>query len=61
MEIRWSEAGNLPVWLCNKLTVSNKRPSLCAESCKVIANMKHAGKTQVEIAQAVEFSQSPPR
>lgn len=38
--------------------MSNKHPRLCAENRKVIANMKQAGKTQNEIAQAVGFSQS---
>ena len=42
----------------NKLTVSNKYHRLCAESRKVIANMKQAGKTQSEIAQAIGFSHS---
>lgn len=36
----------------------NKYRRLCAESRKVIANMKQAGKTQDEIAQAIGFSQS---
>ena len=52
------EAGIHPVWFYNKLTVSNKYHRLCAESRKVIANMKQAGKTQSEIAQAIGFSQS---
>jgi IS30 family transposase len=38
--------------------VSNKHHRLCAENRKVIANMKQAGKTQNEIAQAVGCSQS---
>jgi IS30 family transposase len=38
--------------------VSNKYHRLCAENRKVIANMKQAGKTQDEIAQAIGFSQS---
>jgi IS30 family transposase len=38
--------------------VSNKYRRLCAENRKVIANMKQAGKTQSEIAQAIGFSQS---
>ena len=38
--------------------MSNKYHRLCAESRKVIANMKQAGKTQSEIAQAIGFSQS---
>lgn len=53
-----SEAGIRPVWFYNKLTVSNKYHRLCAEDRKVIANMKQAGKTQTEIAQAIGFSQS---
>lgn len=53
-----SEAGIHPVWFYNKLTVSNKYHRLCAENRKVIANMKQAGKTQTEIAQAIGFSQS---
>ena len=53
-----SEAGIHSVWSYNKLTVSNKYHRLCAESRKVIANMKQAGKTQSEIAQAIGFSQS---
>ena len=46
------------VWSYNKVTVSNKYHRLCAESRKVITNMKQAGKTQSEIAQAIGFSQS---
>ena len=38
--------------------MNNKHHGLCAENRKVIANMKQAGKTQVEIAQAVGCSQS---
>jgi transposase, IS30 family len=38
--------------------VNNKYHRLCAENRKVIANMKQAGKTQKEIAQAIGFSQS---
>jgi len=38
--------------------VSNKYRRLCAEIRKVIANMKQAGKTQSEIAQAAGLSQS---
>jgi transposase, IS30 family len=38
--------------------VSNKYHRLCAENRKVIANMKQAGKSQDEIAQAVGCSQS---
>ncbi len=38
--------------------MSNKYHRLCAENRKVIANMRQAGKTQGEIAQAVGFSQS---
>ena len=53
-----SEAGIRSVWFYNKLTVSNKYHRLCAEDRKVIANMRQAGKTQAEIAQAVGFSQS---
>ena len=53
-----SEAGIHSVWSYNKLTVSNKYHRLCAESRKVIANMKQAGKTHSEIAQAIGFSQS---
>lgn len=52
-----SEAGIRSVWFYNKLTVSNKHHRLCAENRKVIANMKQAGKTQDEIAQAIGFSQ----
>jgi IS30 family transposase len=37
--------------------VSNKYHRLCAKNRKVIANMKQAGKTQDEIAQAIGFSQ----
>lgn len=37
--------------------MSNKYHRLCAENRKVIANMKQAGKTQGEIAQAIGFSQ----
>jgi IS30 family transposase len=37
--------------------VSNKYRRLCAENREVIANMKQAGKTQDEIAQAIGFSQ----
>ena len=37
--------------------MSNKYRRLCAENRKVIANMKQAGKTQDEIAQAIGFSQ----
>ena len=37
--------------------MSNKYHRLCAENRKVIANMKQAGKTQDEIAQAIGFSQ----
>jgi IS30 family transposase len=37
--------------------VSNKHHRLCAENRKVIANMKQAGKTQNEIAQAIGCSQ----
>jgi IS30 family transposase len=37
--------------------VSNKYRRLCAENRKVIANMKQAGNTQGEIAQAIGFSQ----
>jgi IS30 family transposase len=37
--------------------VSNKYHRLCAENRKVIANMKQAGNTQGEIAQAIGFSQ----
>jgi IS30 family transposase len=37
--------------------VSNKYYRLCAENRKVIANMKQAGNTQGEIAQAIGFSQ----
>jgi transposase, IS30 family len=37
--------------------VNNKYHRLCAENRKVIANMKQAGKTQDEIAQAIGFSQ----
>jgi IS30 family transposase len=37
--------------------VSNKYHRLCAENRKVIANMKQAGKTQDEIAQAIGFNQ----
>jgi IS30 family transposase len=37
--------------------VNNKYLRLCAENRKVIANMKQAGKTQNEIAQAIGFSQ----
>ena len=37
--------------------MSNKHHRLCAENRKVIANMKQAGKTQDEIAQAIGFSQ----
>lgn len=53
-----SEAGIHSVWFYNKLTVSNKYHRLCAENRKVIANMKQAGKTQSEIAQAIGCSQS---
>ena len=53
-----AEAGIYPVWFHNKLTVSNKYRRLCAENREVIGNMKQAGKTQKEIAQAVGFSQS---
>ncbi len=53
-----SEAGIRSVWFYNKLTVSNKYHRLCAEDRKVIANMRQAGKTQAEIAQAIGFSQS---
>ena len=53
-----SEAGIHPVWFYNKLTVSNKYHRLCAENRKVIGNMKQAGKSQTEIAQAIGFSQS---
>jgi transposase, IS30 family len=42
----------------NKLTVRKKHRRLCAENRKVIANMKQAGKTLNEIAQAVGCSQS---
>lgn len=52
-----SEAGIRSVWFYNKLTVNNKHHRLCAENRKVIANMKQAGKTQNEIAQAVGCSQ----
>ena len=38
--------------------MSNKYHRLCAENRKVIGNMKQAGKTQSEIAQAIGFSQS---
>ena len=38
--------------------MSNKYQRLCAESRKVIANMKQAGKAQSEIAQAIGLSQS---
>ena len=38
--------------------MSNKYHRLCAEDRKVIANMKQAGKKQIEIAQAIGFSQS---
>lgn len=37
--------------------MSNKHHRLCAENRKVIANMKQAGKTQNEIAQAIGCSQ----
>jgi IS30 family transposase len=37
--------------------VNNKHHRLCAENRKVIANMKQAGKTQNEIAQAIGCSQ----
>ncbi len=37
--------------------MSNKYRRLCAENREVIANMKQAGKTQDEIAQAIGFSQ----
>ena len=37
--------------------MSNKYHRLCAENRKVIANMKQAGNTQGEIAQAIGFSQ----
>ena len=53
-----AEAGIHPVWIYNKLTVSNKYHRLCAEDRKVIANMKQAGKKQIEIAQAIGFGQS---
>jgi IS30 family transposase len=53
-----SEAGIRSVWFYNKLTVNNKYHRLCAENRKVIANMKQAGKTQTEIAQAIGCSQS---
>ncbi len=38
--------------------MDNKYRRLCAEDRKVIANMKQAGKTQNEMAQAIGFSQS---
>ncbi len=38
--------------------MSNKHHRLCVENRNVIANMKQAGKTQDEIAQAVGCSQS---
>ena len=38
--------------------MSKKSHRLCAENRKVIANMNQAGKTQIEIAQAIGFSQS---
>jgi IS30 family transposase len=38
--------------------VNNKHSRICAENRIVIANIKQAGKTQSEIAQAVGFSQS---
>lgn len=38
--------------------MSNKYYRLCAEDRKVIANMKQAGKKQIEIAQAIGFGQS---
>jgi IS30 family transposase len=57
MKVRWAEAGIRPVWFHNKLTVSKKHHRLCAESRKVIANLKQAGKTRVEIAQAIGFGQ----
>lgn len=53
-----AEAGIRPGWFYNKLTVNNKYHRLCAEDRKVIANMKQAGKNQIEIAQAIGFSQS---
>ena len=53
-----SEAWIHPVWFYNKLTVSNKYHRLYAENREVIADMKQAGKTQSEIAQAIGFSQS---
>ncbi len=58
MKVRWPEAGIHPAWFYNKLTVSNKYHRLCAENRKVIGNMKQAGKTQTEIAQAIGCSQS---
>jgi IS30 family transposase len=53
-----AEAGICSVWFYNKLTVNNKYHRLCAENRKVVANMRQAGKTQAEIAQAIGFSQS---
>jgi IS30 family transposase len=47
-----------PVWLYNKLTVSNKYHRFCAEDPKVIGNMKQAGMRQIEIAQAIGLCQS---
>ena len=38
--------------------MNNKYHRLCAENRNVIANIKQAGKTQDEIAQAVGLSQS---
>jgi transposase, IS30 family len=57
INVRLAEAQICPVWFNNKLTVNNKNHRLCAEDHKVIANMEQAGKRQIEIAQAIEFSQ----
>jgi peptidoglycan/xylan/chitin deacetylase (PgdA/CDA1 family) len=65
-KVRLAEAEIHPVWIYNKLTVSNKYHRLCAEDRKVIANMKQARKKQIEYAQATlmdsyESSLSPHR
>ena len=38
--------------------MNNKYRRLCEEDRKVIANLQQAGKTHIEIAQAIGFSQS---
>jgi IS30 family transposase len=53
-----AEAGIHLVWFYNKLTMSNKYHRLCAGERIVIANMRQAGKNQIEIAQAIGSSQS---